>query len=109
LVPVPVASTLQLLSLYSVNVIVPVASPPSVAGLIDPSVLPAGPPVPGLCAVPVSVAVSVTGCPNGTGPAPAWVVSAGVTGFTVKHSAALLSLFGGTPMAESPEKSPRQQ
>ena len=92
---------------YNVKVIFPVASPPSTFGLIDP-LLPVGPPVPGLWAVPVSVAVSVTGLPMSTGP-PAWVVIFGVAGLTMKHSLALKSLDAGTPFVESPEKSPRQQ
>src|SRR3954451_10772403 len=91
---------------YRVKLILPVASPPSVFGLIDPS-LPA-PPVPGLWAVPLRVAVSVTGLPRTTGP-PAWVGIFGVAGLTRKHSLALKSLDAGTPFLESPEKSPRQQ
>ena len=111
LVPVPVAWAPHVPSAFclnSVNVIVPVASPPSVVGLIEP-LLPVGPPVPGLWAVLASVAVSVTGCPKLTGPAPASVVSVGFLGLTTKHSVSLLSLDGGTPSASSPEKSARQQ
>src|SRR5829696_421054 len=92
---------------YNVKVIFPVASPPSSFGLIDPS-LPAGPPVPGLWAVPFSVAVSVTDLPIVTGSL-AWVVSSGVAGLTMKHSVALLSLDAGTPSLASPENSARKQ
>src|SRR5262245_24582711 len=95
------------MTLNNVKVIFPVASPPSSFGLIDPS-LPFGPPVPGLWAVPVSVAVSLTGLPRTTEPL-AWVGIFGVAGLTMKHSVALLSLDAGTPLEESPEKSPRQQ
>ena len=41
----------------------PVASPPNVVGLIVP-LLPAGPPEPGLCAVPVRVTTSLMGWPK---------------------------------------------
>ena len=109
-VPVPVASVVQVASLYSQNVIVPVASPPSVVGLIEPaSALPVGPPVPGLCAVPVSVAVSVTGWPKSTGPAPAIVEIVGLTGLTRKHSPALESSEPIRPMSSSPANVARQQ
>jgi hypothetical protein len=93
-----------------VNVIVPVASPPrrpASGRRIDPSVLPNGPFEPGLWAVPDSVAVSVTGCPNSTAPVPC-VVSVGFTGLTVKHSVLALSLAGSTPGVVD-VKSPRQQ
>ena len=77
---------------------------------MDPSVLPAGPLEPCSLAVPVRVAVSVTGSPKATGLGrPALVVSVGVTGLMRKHSLLLLSLDPGTPTLESPEKSARQQ
>ena len=48
------------------------------------------------------------GVPEVDGPLPALVVSVGFTGLTVKHSVALLSVDGGTPVAV-PEQSARQQ
>src|SRR5262249_8441070 len=71
------------------------------------------PPLPGRLAVPVSVAVSVTGCPKSTGLEPACVVRCGVFGVIVKHSLWLVASFGsldgGTPLTESPEYAARQQ
>ncbi len=84
LLPVPVAGVVQLFGPKSLNVIVPPAGAPATDGLI------AG--VPGWFAVPLRVAVSVTGCPRRTGPGPAVVIKVGVTGLTVKHSLGLVPL-----------------
>ena len=85
------------------NVIEPPAGPPAVVGLITG--------VPGLFAVPVSVALSLIVPPSWIGPL-ACVVSVGVTGLTAKHSGFGLplpaSLAFGTPVV--PEvNSARQQ
>src|SRR5215468_8246297 len=94
------ATVVQLFGPKAVKVMVPPAGPPAVVGLITG--------VPGLFAVPVSVAVSVIGLPRVTGPAPAMVVSVGVAGFTTKHSVADPSVPLGTPFVAE-VKSPRQQ
>src|SRR5712692_5069697 len=97
----------------AVKKIVPEALPPSVRfGLpIEPSM--PTPPVPGLLAVPVKVAMSLIMA--GRLPSPlmdvmdARVVSVGCRGVTLKHSLVLVSvglvgsLDGGTPTSGSPE------
>src|SRR5262245_26569886 len=85
---------------------VPLALLPGVVGLIEPS---PAPPEPGSFAVLVNVAVSVTGFPKSTGPAPAAVEMCGWRGVTVKHSVLEWSDESGTPLTTSPEKSARQQ
>ena len=71
----------------------PPAGPPGVVGLMTG--------VPGLLAVPVRVAVSVTGLPMKTS-GPADVLRSGFTGVTRKHSVAAESLDPGMPLAVSP-------
>ena len=81
--------------------IVPPAARPAVVGLMTG--------VPGLFAVLPRVAVSVTGFPKSTGPAPAWVVSVGVRGVTLKHSPAVSSFALGGFGSVAEMKLPRQQ
>src|SRR5439155_10844215 len=67
--------------------------------------------LPGWLAVQLRAAVSVTGLPSSTGPAPAAVASVGVTGLTVKHSLGLVApLSVASPSPDVPDvKVPRQQ
>ena len=95
----PNATVVQLFGPKAVKVIMPPAGLPAVVGLMTG--------VPGWLAVPVMVAVSLIALPSWTGPL-AWVVSVGVTGFTVKHSLARLSDPSGTPFVMW-TKSARQQ
>src|SRR4051812_17386139 len=94
----------QLSGPNALTTMLPVASPPRVVGLMEP-LSPAGPPVPGLWAVPDKVTESLMGRPKSTGPSVASVVRVGCTGATVKHSRLALSLEPGTPAVSSPENS----
>ena len=112
--PVTVSpEALQLFGPLTEKVIEPPAAAwvPTVALIVPPGPTPS---VPGCFAVPVRDAVSLMVFPRVTS-GPAVVVSTGVTGFTVKHSVTLVSPVGfgslepGTPLAESPEYTARQQ
>src|SRR5205814_1257756 len=97
----PKAALVQLFGPYAVHVICPPAGEPAV-----PVVLNGGGPV-GCDAVPLRRAVSLIGWPRAVDDE-AVVTSVGVTAFTVKHSALVPSVAGGTP-AEVELNSARKQ